>query len=128
MSLHATLQTHWDAVEADFQRYYRLDIRQPCNRGARRMLVLLRGLPEDAAVWRDNIWTLRDEVLAKTLEATDYWGRNIAGALGIKDAGKQQPPVMVSSDARAAATAPPPKRIESDPAAIRQFFASKMKG
>lgn len=126
MSLHGTLIAHWDAVEADFQRYYRLDIRQAENRGARRLLALLRGLPEEAATWRGNIWTLRDEMTAKTLEGIDWWGRHIAGALGMKDAGKSQPMQLVVAEARTAAIAPPKPKVETNPDVIQAFFAKTL--
>lgn len=39
-------------AEADFQRYYKLDLRAEISHtGCRRLLALVRALPEDAAVW-----------------------------------------------------------------------------
>jgi hypothetical protein len=52
-SLGATLNQYWDAVEADFERYYQRDLRYAIkDLGARRLYALVKNLPPDAALWR----------------------------------------------------------------------------
>lgn len=53
------------------------------------MVVLLEGLPRDAALWRDEMaWTNRDEMQALTIEAIDVWGRNLVATWGGKVRGE----------------------------------------
>jgi hypothetical protein len=50
---------------------------------ARRLWVLIKGLPADSALWAgEEGWTRRDEMVAVLLERTDAWGRLIYMALG----------------------------------------------
>jgi hypothetical protein len=50
------LASYWDAVEADLQRFYGINTAQACwgvdEVGARRLLVLIRGLPYESALAR----------------------------------------------------------------------------
>lgn len=51
--LAVALQDHWGAVEADFQHYYRLDLRDEVEATAmRRVWALIHWLPPDAALRR----------------------------------------------------------------------------
>lgn len=48
------------------------------------MLALIKGLPSDAATWREDQpgWTRQDEWAALMIEALDHWGPMIFAALG----------------------------------------------
>jgi hypothetical protein len=80
------LQTRWGAIEADFQRYYGIDLRvEFSDTPLRRLWVLLDGLPNDAAVWRKEFaWSVQDEMKATQLEQADMWFRNVCALLGAK--------------------------------------------
>lgn len=56
LSLGATLDAHWDALEADFQRFYGLDLRDELKGSARRLHALIDQLPPGSAFWRDQGW------------------------------------------------------------------------
>jgi hypothetical protein len=62
----------------------------------RRLLALIKGLPSDAAVWREDQpgWTRQDEWSALTIEALDHWGPLIFVALG-GEASKLPSPVRL---------------------------------
>lgn len=55
------LTDQWDWLEADFARYYQLDLRHVCfgqphqQLGARRLTALIHGLPLDSAFVRHNL-------------------------------------------------------------------------
>jgi hypothetical protein len=50
--------------------------------GCRRLWALVRGLPVDAAVWRDGKhWTQADELQAIAIERSDIWGHRLTVAL-----------------------------------------------
>lgn len=52
-SLADAVVNHWDSVEADFQRFYGIDLRAYFGReSVRRIWVLVKALPADAALWR----------------------------------------------------------------------------
>ena len=83
------MREHFGAVEADFQSYYGLDIREvlwgPKRFGARRLWSLVRGLPLDGAVVRavsyvGRSWSVTDELLATLVELTDHGNRMYFGA------------------------------------------------
>lgn len=70
------LREHEDAVEADLQRYYNLDLAELYTGGLslRRVSVLIANLPAGSAVWSalHNIpygWTLTDLLLADLFHA-----------------------------------------------------------
>lgn len=73
-------------------RYYGLDLRVEVDRmGARRLWVLIKGLPDDSAVWRQDKpkWTQQDELLASVAEVvaaaeqrSTYWLQILAAGLG----------------------------------------------
>lgn len=49
--------------------------------GCRRLWALVRGLPVDAAVWRDGKrWTQADELAAIAIERADVWGHRLTVA------------------------------------------------
>jgi len=58
-SLGRILSHHWGPLEADFVRYYQLDLRHACfgrrQIGARRLGVLIGGLPVDSAFMRSYL-------------------------------------------------------------------------
>lgn len=80
--------THFDTLEADFTRYYQTDLPAaiwgPNPISARRLGVLLRGLPPDSALGREltphSGWGNVEELLAATIERIDYGNRILHGA------------------------------------------------
>lgn len=49
----ATLDEHWGPIEADFQRFYKLDLRyEVAVSGPRRLYALVENLPPAAGLWR----------------------------------------------------------------------------
>lgn len=77
VSLVAVLTRRWDAIEADFARYYHLDLTDACfghgQVGARKLWNLIRQLPADGAVGRvENPrwfwWRPEHEYVAATTE------------------------------------------------------------
>lgn len=80
---------HFGAVEADFQSYYGLDLRDVLwgehPMGVRRIVALVNGLPMQGAVFRDaamhgKYWTTTEELLATLIEVTDLTNRLLYGA------------------------------------------------
>ncbi len=59
--------------------------------GARRLWVLIQGLPESAALYREEAWTRQDEFLASLLELTDAWGHLMVAVHGGKLKGNAKP-------------------------------------
>lgn len=102
-------------LEADFQRFYRLDLRDPIP--PRRLWALIQGLPPDAAVWREEMaWTPQQELMATTIEVIDLWGRRLMRMQGAK-----------SSQLPEAIQIPRPgeqkrKRVETDARKIKAFM------
>lgn len=68
---------HFEALEADFQRYYQIDLASALYGdrplGARRFLALIKWLPAEAAVWRatSTSWTVDNELAALNIEMLD---------------------------------------------------------
>jgi hypothetical protein len=95
----------------------------------RRLLALIRGLPPDAATFRDEqpSWTQRDELLATLVEVTDAWGRQVVATLVALHGGKVRlpEPVRVRHPERAEAE-PPEKHITTDAAEIAAFFKTRV--
>lgn len=64
MSLVRLLEEHWDALDADFQRFYGLDLAAACwgpeEIGLRRLHVLIQHLPTDSALSRSMGWAWDD--------------------------------------------------------------------
>lgn len=74
-------------MEADYQRFYGLDLRCAVEAdGCRRTWALVRGLPRDAATWREDgaWWSQETELAAAQIEVADRWGRAMAQLLGAK--------------------------------------------
>lgn len=75
------LREHGEALEADFQRFYGLDLYQevygPHPISARRFVALTRWLPEEAAVWRSTktAWSTETELQAVLIEVLDSFRR-----------------------------------------------------
>lgn len=122
------LTERWALVEADFQRYYRLDLRRELNAtGVRRLLALIEGLPVDAAVWREDKpgWTQADELAALQIEMADMWGRILAMCLGAKSGKLPKPPQLTHPDRVRLKEKP---RVTTDQAEIAAFFSRHLKG
>jgi hypothetical protein len=86
-SLGRIVDERWNAVEADFQRFYGLDLRTNIvDAGVRRIWALVEGLPPDAAVWReDSPFVTRDpaSLLGLLVEEVGRWSLlNIAALRG----------------------------------------------
>jgi len=68
---------HWDALEADWLRFYGRDLRAdlygPTSLGFRRVAALIHWLPPDAALWRSMglSWSEERELLAVNIEVLD---------------------------------------------------------
>jgi hypothetical protein len=78
--LAGLLADRWDEVEADFQHYYRLDLRREAHdAGCRRLWALINGLPGDAAIHRHGTWSRTDEIAALRSSAKRLWGVLLAG-------------------------------------------------
>lgn len=115
----------WNLVEADFQRFYRIDLRHEARTaGCRRLFALLVGLPEDAAVWREEMggWSRQDELAAVAVEATDFWGRVLAQMWGAKDH-ELPDPVRIEHPDRVREAPAPKGNVVTDPREIAAWFA-----
>lgn len=89
------------------------------------MLALVKGLPEDAAVWRPDKpgWTHQHELAALNIEIVDFWGRFNARLLGAKKEWLPPPPQITHPDR----AGHPGRQVTTDPAEIRRFFAQHMR-
>lgn len=73
------MSQHFEALEADFLREYKIDLRDATsgrNRiGLRRLMVLIKGLPPHSALTRSSTsgqeWTNVEELLATIIEVID---------------------------------------------------------
>lgn len=83
------MSAHFEAVEADFQSHYGLDLREvlwgKTAAGVRRILALVRGLPARSATARTisaagRDWSSTEELLASLIEMTDLTNRLLHGA------------------------------------------------
>lgn len=72
---------HFEAVEADFQSHYGLDLRDvlwgPQHVGVRRLNALVKGLPLQGVFFRTaatngKSWTTTDELLSVLIEIVDH--------------------------------------------------------
>lgn len=97
-------------MEADFARFYRLDLRRalwgPGPVGVRRLLVLVRQLPAESATVRavTHGWTFEADVAALTAELVDL----VARAHGVK-----KDPLRVPRPWRPAAAAVKPRAVSA---------------
>lgn len=113
-------------VEADFQRFYRLDLRDEIETaGPRRLWALVRNLPPESATHRAESLPPVEELLATLVERMDAWNEpQLMLALGQKR-------VIVPSRMRIRRPSDPPpqeRKIESDPRAIAAWFAKHVGG
>jgi hypothetical protein len=115
-------------LEADFQHYYTMDLRvQVGVSGCRRLWALVRGLPVDAAVWRDGKhWTQRDELAAIGIERADIWGHRLTMASRAFKGRIPEMPQIEHPDRRSGVEVPSRPRMSSR-AEIRAF-AGKVGG
>lgn len=81
--------TYFDTLEADFTRYYQIDLPAavwgPGPISARRFRSLVRGLPQDSALSRElnpewSGWGNVEELLATTIEVVDLGNRILHAA------------------------------------------------
>jgi hypothetical protein len=88
---------------------------------ARRLWVLIEGLPADCAVWRDEVWTREQEFLAGLIEMADIASWRTVAALGGEMKGE---PIYIERPyEEAAVQAERPKKITTDTREIARFFA-----
>lgn len=88
---------------------------------ARRLSVLVGGLPADAAVHRRDAFPPMVELLARLHEQQDRWNRALFAAL------RNQKRVMTPGEVRVLRPGEDGKpKIESDPRAIAAFFAANV--
>lgn len=93
------MTAHWASTEADFQRYYGLNLAQACYGasplGTRRLMALLRGLPQESNFQRelnpDTGWGYQEELLALLAELMDYGNRLFYAAAPFKSKKKMEP-------------------------------------
>jgi hypothetical protein len=94
------------------------------------VLALVRGLPAEAAAFRDEQpnWTQQDELLASLIEVTDAWGRQIVSALVAVHGGKVRLPegVRIKHEDRPEHEAPPKPTATSSADEIADFFRQKI--
>jgi hypothetical protein len=97
------MHEHFEAVEADFQSHYGLDLRDvlwgPRPFGVRRVHALVNGLPIQGALFRTAItngrsWTTTDELLATLIEITDH-GNNMYYSTHSKPAAEKWKPIEI---------------------------------
>lgn len=89
--------------------------------GCRRLWALVRGLPVDAAVWRDGRhWTQQDELSAVAIERADVWGHRLTVASRAFKGKVPEMPRIEHPDRRTAAVEPV-RRAMSSRAEIRAF-------
>jgi len=111
-------------LEADFQHYYRLDLRYEFHHtSSRRVWVLVQGLPPDAAVWRRDGFAPTEELLVQLLERHDQWARShLQAMLGHKRVNMPAPFQIM----RPGEEPPSKPKIETDPRVIAAWFASNI--
>jgi len=119
---------HFEAVEADFQSHYGLDLRQVCwgpgALGVRRIRALVRGLPIDGVTVRETElhgkpWSITDELLATLIELIDHGNRMYYSAHAKNPSGVWKPlkitrPIEEEDQ--------PPERKISTVEDIKRFF------
>lgn len=124
-----TLTKRWAEVEADFQRFYGLDLRVEVSgdTGCRRLCALVEHLPPDAALWRsEDPWSVGDHLAASLIEVTDMWGRILAITFG-QPAGKLPEQIQIPRTGSEPEPEPEPPKVVNDPQEIAAFFGKYMK-
>jgi hypothetical protein len=95
--LSGTLGEHWDALEADFQRFYGLDLGAACygprHLGARRLRALIAHLPPESAMARVMgwWWTDQHEMAAQLIELTYVGAQAAVASVNVASAKKWKP-------------------------------------
>lgn len=120
---------HFEAVEADFQAHYGVDLRDalwgPRPVGVRRLLSLINGLPLRGAVHREAAtdgrdWGTVEELLATVVELLDF-GNRIRFASGARQGTKIWDPIEVRRPYDAEKKAPEPPKKASMAELARAF-------
>ncbi len=112
------LGEHWECVEADFQRFYGLDLRvQFVRQPLRRLCVLVFHLPASSATAEaQQVWEVSNEFGATSLELLWEVLKALRAIAGDKQAHKIKPLKV-----------PRPwtekPRVTTDPEAIKAFFS-----
>lgn len=77
------LTERWDECEADFQRYYQLDLNDEAeDTSPRRLAALVDGLPPEAAIHRDGVWSLS---VGGLVAISNAWARIHSRQWGAED-------------------------------------------
>lgn len=85
--------------------------------------MLVKGLPPEAAVWRQHSFTPTEELLVQVLERHDEWARSHLQALLHH---KQVTVPARFHMLRPGEEQQPAKRVETDPQVIAQFFEQNL--
>jgi hypothetical protein len=97
------MREHFEAVEADFQSHYGIDLRDalwgPRPIGVRRLLSLINGLPIRGAMHREissdgRDWSSIEELLATVIELLDF-GNRMRFAASVKQGTEIWEPIEV---------------------------------
>ncbi len=92
---------------------------------ARRLSVLIEGLPPDSALHRDGrMWTMADEIAAVAIEDASAWQR-LAISIHLDDRNKKKLPdatVLKHPDRRVAEPARKERKVVSGPAEIARLL------
>lgn len=104
--------THWEAVEADFQRFYQEDLR---TMGLRRIRSLLRGLPPESNIQRilhpqEAMWSPEVEWQVRAIEYADAFAWRICAVTFKAFTGKDLP-VQEQMRIPRPGDPPPPKGV-----------------
>lgn len=93
----ALLEKSWGPLEADFQRYYTMNLARCCwgpdQVGVRRLLSLIMHLPPDSALARSSgkVWSNQDEAAAFAAEMLADASRSLRQLVDFKAKGKYRP-------------------------------------
>jgi hypothetical protein len=92
----------------------------------RRVNALVKGLPPEAAVWRQNAFTPTEELLVQLLERHDEWARShLQALLHHKKVSVPAPFHMLRPGEE---EQEPANRVETDPAKIAAWFQQNLGG
>lgn len=128
------LSDYWDEIDADFARYYGLDLADACfgpnHVGLRRLRGLIGGLPHTSALARAMGWAWSDEaemtaVLVELVHDQAASTRAVVQALGAKKwSGPKEPLRWPRPELKLPSLAPPspPAAAPMDRHAIRRML------
>lgn len=128
----------FEALEADFARYYGVDLRAACwgdhPVGMRRLRALIRGLPLDSALGRSVAphrleWSTTEELLATLIEVTDA-GNVMFFAAHSKPGTPRPRPIRVPRPGQPDGNGAEPARRRRRPATaddMRRFFGGAVR-